>query len=411
MMGVYLGKPYPYNTFLSDPAHAFSDLFETLRVTANSSPYLGASAPFASSYPPFTHLLLKPLTWLPYSLAVTLLLAEATAAILWLVAAQLRDLDLPLRLLATCVIGLLNYPILFMLDRANVESLVLLLLAASALSARRDCWKWSAVLIGAAAAMKGYPLVFVLVLVGARRYREAAVSVITAAGLTLVSFLTFSGGLLENARALLHTLGAFFAHNAGETGVQHGSSLNGLASAVAQTVPAMSWLHEAVAPLSIGVLLVGSAAVASGRLVLWQSYAVAAGMTVLVPTVAFDYRLVLLMVPLLLMLREPGGSLRRPSFLLLGLIFVPKGLPLLYGQVSFGVIVNPLLLLLLVLGLSTAAIPRRPAAADPRSTGELVYGCGQPRLHARCFGEAPDFDNAALETSNFDVHEVSRDGH
>jgi Glycosyltransferase family 87 len=358
LMGFYLGQPYPYNTFLSNPLYRFSDLYQTWLTTGNPSPYLGSSATFPSSYLPFTHLILKPLTWLPYFLALPLFLVSTAAAILWLLAAQLREVALPLRLVTASVIGLLNYPVLLMLDRGNVESLILLLVAGSALNARRGAWKWSAVLIGAAAAMKGYPLLFVLVLVGARRYRDAAVAVVTAAGLTLVSFMTFSGGLLENARALIHSLGTVFAINAGEIGVQHGSSLSGLASAVAHTAPAMSWLPETVAPISLAVLLVGAIGVASGRLALWQSFAVVAGLTVLVPSVSFDYRLVLLMVPLVVLLREPGGSLRRPSLLLIGLLFVPKGLPILYGGVSLGVVVNPLLLLLLVLGLTSAAVHR-----------------------------------------------------
>ena len=409
--GFYLRRPFPLNTFLSNPVYRFSDLYQTLSVSGHPSPYLGSSAPLPSSYLPLTHLLLKPFTWLPYFLALPLFLFSTMAAILWLLARQLLDLNLPLRLLVTGVIGLMNYPILFMLDRGNVESLVLLILAASALSARRGAWKWSAVLIGAAAAMKGYPLLFVLVLVGGRRYRDATVAVVTAVALTLVSFMTFSGGLVENARAFINSLGAFFANNVGETGIQHGSSLSGLATAVAQTLPAMSWLHEMVAPISLGVLLIGTAAVVSGRLVLWQSYAVVAGLTVLVPTVSFDYRLVLLMVPLLVMLREPGGSLRRTSLVLIGLVFVPKGLPILYGQVSLGVMVNPLLLLVLVLGLSTVAVCQRPAGTDPGSPAELVSRTGQPRLHEQGFDERPVFHNRVLETGRtFEVHEAAWGG-
>jgi len=49
VMGFYLGRPYPYNTFLFDPIHPFNDLAVTLRVAGNPSPYLGASANRPSS--------------------------------------------------------------------------------------------------------------------------------------------------------------------------------------------------------------------------------------------------------------------------------------------------------------------------------------------------------------------------
>lgn len=379
VMGVYRNQPYPYNTFLFRPAdlfipgtqvvgsHSFGDLYATWLLSGDPSPYLQSSATFPSNYLPFTHVLMRPLTWLPYELALVLFLVGTTAATLWLVAAQLKDVELPLRLLAAGVIGVMNYPVLLMLDRGNVEGLVFVLLAIAALSARRGSWMWSAVLIGAATAMKGYPAAFILVLIGARRFREAAVASATAAGLTLISFLTFTGGLRANATALLNSLRGF-DQGAGEAGVQHGSSLSGLASAIARTAPSMSWVQGAVTPVSVTVLLVGVLAMVSGRLVLWQSCAVAAGLTVLVPAVAYDYRLMLMMVPLVILLREPGGSLRFPSLLALGLLLVPKGLPVLYGEVNLGVVVNPGILLLIVLGLSATALRRPPARAKPATS-------------------------------------------
>ena len=394
VQGVYRGQPYPFNTFLYRPndgplgnstfvgVHLFGDFNATWHHSGDASPYLRPSTAFASNYPPFAHLLVRPLSALPYGVALAIFLVGVTAAVLWLVAAQLRDVALPLRLLAAGVIGLLDYPMLFMLDRGNIEGLLLLLVAAAALCARRRAWTWSAVLIGAAAAMKGYPVLFIFVLLGARRYRDAIVAAVTAAGLTLISFMTLWGGIRTNARALLTSLQGFDAAGAGEAGVQHGSSLNGLVSVAAHVWPAMSWIPRLTIPLTIGVLLVGAVAVVSGRLLLRQSCAVVAGLTILVPSVAYDYRLVLMLVPLLVLLREPGGLLRRPSILALGLLFVPKGLPVLYGEVNIGAVLNPLLLLLLVLGLSAAAFRQRSTRAEPGDTGELLPRDGSTRPDA-----------------------------
>lgn len=176
--------------------------------------------------------------------------------------------------------------------------------------------------------------------------------------------------IAENARVMLKSLRAFDPGGAAEAGVQHGSSLNGLASVAAHTWPTTSWIPALATPFAMGLLLIGSVSVISGRLLLWQSFAVIAGLTVLVPGVAFDYRLVLMLVPLLVLLREPGGSLRLPFVLMLGLLFVPKGLPVLYGEVNIGVVVNPLLLILLVLGLSMTALRQQSTAAELRFTGK-----------------------------------------
>lgn len=384
VQGVYRRKPYPDNTFLFRPddgefpgsqdvvgVHGFGDLFFTWRLSGDPSPYLdlGQGAFLSSNYLPFTHLLLRPFTWLPYTLVLVLFLISLSVAVVGLLAAQLSYLDLPLRLLAAGVLGLLNYPVLLMLDRGNVEGLILLFLAAAILLARREAWVISAVLIGAAAAMKGYPVLFVLVLLGARRYRDSVIAVGTAGLLTLLSLLSFSGGLVNNVEAMLAAGRGFNSTADNEFGVQHGSSLRGLASALAELLPTWPSLGGVATAVSLALVVMGAAAVLSGRLFPWQSCAVVAALTVVALPVAFDYRLVLLVVPLLLMLGQPPGLLRFPALLVLGLLLVPKALPTLYGEVGLSALVNPILLLILVVALSSVAL-RQPSGSGASTQPE-----------------------------------------
>ncbi len=394
VQGVYRGKPYPDNTFLFRPddgefagsqdvvgVHGFGDLFLTLRLSGDPSPYLdlGQGVFLSSNYLPFTHLLLRPFTWLPYTLVLALFLIGLAVAVVGLLGAQLSYLDMPLRLLAAGVLGLLNYPVLLMLDRGNVEGLILLFLAAAILLARREAWAISAVLIGAAAAMKGYPVLFVLVLLGARRYRDSMIAVGTAGLLTLLSLLSFSGGLVNNVEAMLAAGRGFNSIADNEFGVQHGSSLRGLASALAELLPTWPSLGGVATVVSLALVVVGAVAVLSGRLFAWQSCAIVAALTVVALPVAFDYRLVLLVVPLLLMLGQPPGLLRFPALLVLGLLLVPKALPTLYGDVGLSALVNPILLLILVVGLSSVAL-RQPAGSGASIQPEAATGPGRAAM-------------------------------
>jgi len=386
--GVFQGRPYPENTFLFRPGAQFSDLSATLALSSDPSPYLYPSVGFTSNYPPFVHVLLRPLAALPNPLALQVFLIGVAGATVWLVASQLRDVTLPLRLLAAVLVGVINYPMLFMLDRANIEGLALLLVAGAAICASRRSWMWSAVLIGIAAAVKVYPGLYVLVLIGARRYREAAVAVVTAATLTAISLLAFSGGVMANARAFVKSTLAFETTHPGDNGVQHGSSIAGMLAAAARHWPEVSWIPSLRTPIVVGLLLVGVVAIISGRLALWQSFAVIGGLTILVPSVAFDYRLILLLIPVTLLLRSRGGRFRWPAIVLLGLLCVPKGLPVLFGEVAVGVVVNPVLLLVLVVGLSALALAQRPAGYEPASGAGPASDGAQARAEAATIQEA-----------------------
>lgn len=378
VQGAYLGREYPFSTFLFRPTdlfvtggpqiggHAFGDFYATWKHSGDASPYLAPSVPFPSNYLPFTHVLLKPLTWLPYSVAFAVFNLAVLITVPLLLWRELRDVPTPLGLLAAFVIGLLNYPVLFLLDRGNLEGVILLMLLGVGLAVRAHRWPWAALLIALAGAMKGFPLVFLLLLVAHRKWRWAGASVVGFASLTVLSLATMAGGARTNLQALRGGLSAFGASAASDNGLQHSSSLQGMLSVAARQLPTLSDLVQYGGVLSLAVLVVASAACASGRLTNGETTAVCAALMVLVPSVSYDYRLAHLLVPVLLLLRAPVGPMRVAVLGLLGAVLVPKGLPVLFAEVNIATVVNPLLLLTLVGVLSAAAVTR-----DVKSRQEL----------------------------------------
>jgi hypothetical protein len=81
-------------------------------------------------------------------------------------------------------------------------------------------------------------------------------------------------------------------------------------------------------------------------LALWERVALLVATLVLVPPVSYDYRLIHVLLPILLLLRFPG-PVRTAAVVLLGIVLIPKGLPVLFADVNIGTVINPLALLAL----------------------------------------------------------------
>jgi Glycosyltransferase family 87 len=96
--------------------------------------------------------------------------------------------------LATAILitALLGYPLWFTIDRGNIEGVVWALSAVGLCFLLRAKYRTAAVLIGIAASIKPFPVLFLLLLLRARRYKEAALAVATAGCVTLAA-LTILG--------------------------------------------------------------------------------------------------------------------------------------------------------------------------------------------------------------------------
>jgi hypothetical protein len=93
---------------------------------------------------------------------------------------------------AIFVTAVLGYPIWFVADRGNIEAVVWALAAAGLCLLLRGRTRSAAVLIGLSAAIKPFTLLFLLLLLRHRRYKDVALGVATA-GLMLLAALTALG--------------------------------------------------------------------------------------------------------------------------------------------------------------------------------------------------------------------------
>ena len=140
---------------------------------------------YGFTYPPFAALVLSPLAFLSWPVAVAASLLVNAGAVAWLVRWWMPWAGAAATvLLVVAVIVAEPARDTFSFGQVN---LVLLVLVGTDLAALGRGSRWAGVGIGLAAAVKLTPAVFVAYLLVTRRYRAAAVAAGTAAGATLLA--------------------------------------------------------------------------------------------------------------------------------------------------------------------------------------------------------------------------------
>lgn len=352
--GVYQGLGYPYNTpfFRGDDVvvegqptffgHFFGDFWLTVTQSGDDSPYIGHSGPIPSPYFPFAHVLLRPLAEIPLGVGLALYLGAfllVAASVVFVAASGLEQWQ---RIRLAVLLGLFSYPVLFVVDRGNFEGVVFAFVAVAVWAQERNPWL-CATAIALGAAIKPFPLVLVALLIAGRRFGPAVLAVGLTLVLTVASSATFEGGARKNLEGLRDSLQNFETINAGTAGLQHASDILG-------TVIALTAGEEASRSGSLTLVSMAILAAAALWVIFARPPAVPAASVLLIamvvaPHPAFDYRLVHLLIPATLFLRHGYGSGNDAiAAVAWALALAPMGLPVLFADVSIGIVVRPILL-------------------------------------------------------------------
>lgn len=152
--------------------------------------------------------------WLLYKLPhiVELYLAFSIAALLLWALYFARRMLRPLPALALLVVFLAaSWPIRFLLQTGNTETIVALSLGCGVLAALRGRWWLGAALIGVAGSMKLYPLTLLAFILAQRRYREFVWGLAVAAATYLASLAVLGPTIPEAQRNIVRGM-AFLGH-------------------------------------------------------------------------------------------------------------------------------------------------------------------------------------------------------
>jgi Glycosyltransferase family 87 len=367
--GYYAGRPFPRNTFLFSPGDHYADLFNLLAPVEHGDPY---SLPFAS-YPPFSYVMIYPFTWVSHDGAIALyigVLVAGLGAFLWRELDVLPGVD---RFGCVVLLGAASYPFLFMVDRANFEAFVVLWLLLAVWAVQTDRRFVAAVAIGAAGAMKGYPLAFAVLFLVRRDWRSIAVVGVTTVVLTFLATGFYGFDPIDTWDRLSSRLDYYRAvYITGDAGLAFGTSLYGAVKLVAVDVfgADASGVMALYTPYTVFAL----ALFASFTLVLWlrrrtvalwEEVAVLSMAIIVLPQVSADYKLLHLIAPVALFLRYGVADSWRWIYLAgFAILMVPKPYHLLREDgTGLGVVLNPIVMLAMSIAIVVRVLRRREVDA------------------------------------------------
>ena len=181
---LHLRPPYGGTFSWDDPAEDL--LIFQPRFLAFHTPHFWDAGLYPFTYPAP----LGVVYWLLYKLphVAELYLALSIAALLvwaWFFARKFGD---PARAFALLILFLAaSWPVRFLLQTGNTETIVALTLGVGILAALRGRWYLAATLIGVAGAMKLYPFALLGLVLSQRRYREFVWGLVVSVGTTIAS--------------------------------------------------------------------------------------------------------------------------------------------------------------------------------------------------------------------------------
>src|SRR5665647_2102425 len=168
IMGHYLGKSYPYDSFLFIASDRYNDYFSTIKHTFDTYSSISAGA----GYFPFMYITLVPFTLLPKF--ASLFAYFSVFCLIYFISSYstLKD-ENKLQSLAVCLILFaISFPFLFLVDRGNVEATVYVFVLLFIYFYRKKKFTASAVFLAMAISCKLFPVIFTIIYLKDKKYKE-----------------------------------------------------------------------------------------------------------------------------------------------------------------------------------------------------------------------------------------------
>ncbi len=368
--GYYQGKPYPYNSFLFDPYYRFSDFYTVLDETQGMNPY----GKFISGQYPFLLVLGSFFSFI--KLEVSIVVYFLSFIIVYFIISYhfLRIENKLISLLLCFAITTLSYPFFFAIDRGNFEIFVFVFLLIFVFLYQKQRYWSAAIILGFAAALKIYPLIFVILFLKDKKFKEVIISMFVMIGLTLFSLAMFEGGFITNLKYLwnfsnINNNWLFISFTSLDEGtyVQRGVSLLTLIKVVFHQlqIPVSEILSQKF--ILIYLVFVSMATLLIVYYViwientLWKNLALLTVCMLVLPTLSADYKLLHMYLPLFIFINAKDKTRLDLLFIFLfGIILIPKNYYFLqnvfsdakvHHDISLAVPINIIVLLLMVVSI------------------------------------------------------------
>jgi len=364
------------NTWLFWSYPRFSDFFQIAEIAKSLNPY----GPFLGGYPPFGYIAIAPLAFVNEYVGVYTFLAALMGFLVWWFYRSFTHGFSPVVRVAIVLVALCSLPVTFGIDRANVDLLIFAFAALGIAELERNRNLSASAWIGAAAAMKIYPGIFLLRFIRKGRIRFIYAGLAFAAALTLLSLALLRGGIGSNFSAWFHTLRSVTSSSAAGPGAaDFNSSFFGWAQAIGVALGGtngglhvQSEISGFVLPLEILMSAILACYLRWRETSAWRSTTLITILFLTVTNPSFYYELIFLFIPLALFVKHGVASSRSTVIaVLFGVILMPKAYFYVSGMLDSSVFVTfPLLVALAFFVIGDGIHERRVQVEEVRLYGE-----------------------------------------
>jgi hypothetical protein len=358
LMGTIGHLGYPYNTFLFLPEDQFNDFFNMIQICRKNNPYFETYS-FVSNYYPFANVLFYLFSFASNRwLELALFSLPACALIMYFTVHYLKT-GKTWTILTVTIIVFCSFPVLFCLDRGNIELWLFIFAAGFLICYQKNRTVPAALFLAMTISMKLYPGVFVILLLADKRWRMLQWTILFCIILTFVPLFFFHGGFLANflfvAKGFKPYLDFHLLFGDNNFVLRGVSFLD----ALKPIFISLNWMHSIPVSLFIAVyfvivMMMFGLIIAYIILIekeFWKKVALLTIVMLLFPHISADYRL----IHVLLIIFVFSGTERHDRHgwifaIILGLLLVPKnywiipGITSDAGDISVSNLINPALL-------------------------------------------------------------------
>lgn len=348
ILGFYLKSGYPYNTYLFDPNYFFNDFFTIYDLTKNSHNYTNPYFPFANVIVLFLTYLNKYLAF--YSIILVFYLTMFYQNYNYII----NDIENKFSQYHIFMIfTFISYPVLFALDRGNIEIILYIFLALFFYFYSKDKPIWYIIFLSAAICMKLYPAVLLILLLSDKKYKETIYIVIFSLGITLASYeflsIAFNENVFNTISAHLEVLNSFnyrcFYHS---NGLDHNHTLWVLLEIISGLVN-LSQLSIIYLLFVIILFLYISYYVVFIENIKWKKVALLILTMLLFPYTSFDYTLIHIYFPMILFINfNERDKYDLLYSILFGFLMIPLAYYYIFEDISISAVIYPAVMILII---------------------------------------------------------------
>jgi hypothetical protein len=362
ILGMYLKLPWPSNSFLFTPKDRFMDFYHTWifgrDILAGSSPYLNA---FPCVYFPFVPFAILPFSFGSVYIGFMIFILLFIAVFGWFLYQNIKGFENCALLEKAGYVILLtitSYPLLFVLDRGNIEGLLFIFLALFIYFYKKEKFLLSIIALALAISMKLYPAVLLILLISDKRYKEAIWCFLITVGVTVSSLFLMKGGIFFNLAEFMKDLKYFqgrYLYLIGNQGTDYGHSLFNVFKGIDLYLPIIKDVNAFISLYSIlafAVFVLLALYIIFIEKKLWKKTTLLVFSMMLLPQMSYDYTLIDIYIPLMLFITSDEKISRSNLIIsvLFALLIIPKNYMLLVMSydLHLSVYLTPLIMLFIM---------------------------------------------------------------